>query len=125
MEWFSASLLPQTPYIGGEDNHLTENLSLTVPLLALSGTQSAWQACGRSGTESSTKVQPAMLQASRFNVMLWVKGRRILSRGAQEKLKQRRLPVEPAAIPAIGFTNISQEMVKRLFLVWITLNAAS
>lgn len=88
MEWFSA-LLPQTPYIGGEDNHLTENLSLTVPLLAL---YQALKAHGKPVEDAARviyKGTASMYTSFPFNVMLWVKGSRILSRGAQEKLKQR------------------------------------
>lgn len=88
MEWFTA-LLPQTPYIGGEDNHLTENLYLTVPMLAF---YQAFKAHGKPVDEAARviyKGTASMYTSFPFNVMLWVRGRRIFSQRVLDKLKQR------------------------------------
>jgi len=88
MERFTA-LLPQTPYIGGDENHLTENLYLTVAMLAFYQALKAHHKPVDEVARIIYKGTASMYSSLPFNVMLWVEGRRIFSRGVLDKLKQR------------------------------------
>jgi hypothetical protein len=83
-----AALLPQIPIIGGDENHLTENLYLSAAMLAF---YQALKAHGKPVEEVARIIYlgTASLYASfPFNAMLWWEGRKAFSRKRLEKLRR-------------------------------------
>jgi hypothetical protein len=82
-------LLPQIPYIGGDENRLTENLYLTAAMLAF---YQALKARGKTVEEVARiiyKGTVSMYSSFPFNAMLWLQGRKVFSRKRLEKLQQQ------------------------------------
>jgi hypothetical protein len=82
-----AALLPQLPYIGGDENRLTENLYLTAAMLAF---YRALKAHDKSVEEVARIIYlgtESMYSSFPFNAMLWWEGRMTFSRQRYEKLK--------------------------------------
>jgi hypothetical protein len=82
-----AALLPQLPYIGGDENRLTENLYLSAAMLAF---YQALKVHGKPVEEVARIIYlgtESMYSSFPFNAMLWWEGRRTFSRQRFERLQ--------------------------------------
>ena len=82
-----AALLPQLPYIGGDENRLTENLYLSAAMLAF---YRALKEHGKPVEEVAHIIYlgtESMYSSFPFNAMLWWEGRRTFNRQRFEKLQ--------------------------------------
>ena len=82
-----AALLPQLPYIGGDENRLTENLYLSAAMLAF---YRALKEHGKPVEEVARIIYlgtESMYSSFPFNVMLWWEGKKAFSRQRFEKLQ--------------------------------------
>jgi hypothetical protein len=87
MERFTI-LLPQIPYIGGNENRLTENLYLSVAMLAF---YQALKVHGKPVEEVARIIYQgtaSMYSSFPFNAMLWWEGRKTFSRQQLKKLQR-------------------------------------
>lgn len=92
-------LLPETPYIGGDENHLTENLYTTVPLLAFYQTL---KGRGKTVAEIARLIyhgSSALFASFPVNIMLRLKGRRFFSPRVQAKLQDRAVASQEHHFP--------------------------
>jgi hypothetical protein len=86
LERFKA-LLPQLPYIGGDENHLTENLYLSAAMLAF---YQALKVHDKPVEEVARIIYlgtESMYSSFPFNAMLWWEGKKTFSRHWFEKLQ--------------------------------------
>ncbi len=80
-------LLPDIPYIGGDENVLTENLYLSAAMLAM---YQALQACGKSVQEVARLIYQgtsSLYSSLPFSLMLYWQGRQLFSK---RRINQRQ-----------------------------------
>jgi len=98
IEGFRA-LLPEMPYIGGNENPLTTNLTLTAPLMVLYQSLSKR---GKTALEAARLIYlgtASMYSNFPFNAILWMRGRREFSNRNLDMTRQRAIRSQERRYP--------------------------
>ena len=118
-------LLPDLPFIGGDENFLTENLYLSAAMLAMYQSLKAW---GKSVEEAARLIYlgtSAFYGSFPFRLLLRWQGGQLFGRKRIENASGRLRSVNSGVIRMIGYLRLWKVMEKTSSLVWITPNAAS
>jgi hypothetical protein len=116
-----AALLPQLPYIGGDENRLTENLYLSAVMLAF------YQALKVHGKPVEEVARIIYLGTESMCSMPCCggKGEELSAVSGLKNFSAGLPPVSGSSILATGSTTSLKAMARPSFLVWTTPNAAS